>query len=203
MGLPEDGRYIGCFGVMVERKGIDLLIGAFAAAQLADTDRLLLVGKHSESILAMLNRDHSNLIRTGRIVSVNRFVEVQQMLDSFAAMDLVCTPFRRSESISSIVIRAAAAGRPVLGCDHGWIKSIVPTLGLGWTCNVHDHDALGQAIAARLDDARQYAPKPTAERFVEFNSPANFNAAWVARLRQRLGLPADATRIEWSSVAEK
>ena len=203
LDLPQDGRYIGCFGVMVERKGIDLLIAAFADARLAKTDRLLLVGKHSESILTLLNQNYPHLIRSGRIISVNRFVEVQQMLDSFAAMDLVCTPFRRSESISSIVIRAAAAGRPVLGSDHGWIQSIVPSLGLGWTCNVHDHEAFSRAIAARLDEAQQHEPTPTAERFVAFNSPANFNAAWVRRLRERLGLPADAERIEWSSVTEK
>lgn len=202
LGLPENGRYIGCCGVIVERKGIDLLIRAFANAHLADTDRLLLVGQHSESILTLLNHDYPHLVRTGRIISVNRFVKVQQMLESFAAMDLVCTPFRRSESISSIVIRAAAAGRPVLGSNHGWIQSIVPTFGLGWTCNVHDHDTFSKAIAARLDAAQQYEPTPTADRFVAFNSPANFNAAWVQRLRERLGLPADVNRIEWSSITE-
>ncbi len=45
LGIPEDGRYIGCCGAMDERKGIDLLLRAFAAARLKSDDRLLLAGR--------------------------------------------------------------------------------------------------------------------------------------------------------------
>jgi glycosyltransferase involved in cell wall biosynthesis len=202
MGLPEDGRAIGCAGIMDRRKGVDLLIRAFAAAGLGSADRLYLLGPHDPDIRAMLEGDHADLVRAGRIISRDRFIPPEDLAASLSAMDLVCTPYPRHIGSASIVIRAAAAGRPVLGCSFGWIAAMVPRFGLGWTCDVENIAEFGAAIRQRLDESDAWRPGPALERFVEFHSPDNFVRCWTAQIRSLLGVEETGRAITWESVRQ-
>lgn len=199
LGIPEDGRAVGCAGVIDRRKGADLLINAFASARRSEHDRLLLVGPQEPFIREFLAGQHAELVRLGKIISIDRFVAPADLAASICAMDLVATPYPKHLASASIVIRAAAAGRPVLGASFGWVGDLVPALGLGWTCDVENAEEFARELPAALERAGTWTATPAARRFVQFHSPENFAACWSARVRERLGKPAE-DRVDWASV---
>lgn len=205
LGIPEGGRYIGCVGPMDLRKGIDLLIEAFTAAALASNDRLLLAGAQHPEIRARLAGLAAPLVRQGRIQTIDRYLDEQEMRTAIAAMDLVCTPYpptRGHSGSSSLVIHAASQDRFVLGEASGWIGRTIDAFGLGATCRVIDQPEFAKAIATSLDDAAGYRLTPAGQRLVFFHSPGNFVAAMTRRVRQRMSLPPPDGEVDWAWVME-
>jgi glycosyltransferase involved in cell wall biosynthesis len=202
LGIPEDGRYLGCVGVLDERKGIDNLIRAFAAAKLSEEDRLLLLGGMSAGIRRLVNDEYGALLRAQRIVAIDRYATDLEFEAAVAALDLVCTTYPRHIGSVSIAIRAAAAGKPVLASDWGWLGLVVPRFGLGWTCDATSVEALTAAIPTALDRAASFTIGEGGRRFVEFHSVRNFQASWRCMLRQRMGLPAEEDVRTWQWATE-
>lgn len=205
LGIPEDGRYIGCVGPMDLRKGIDLLVEAFMAAPLAPTDRLLLAGTQDPAIRAQLAGTAAPLVRQGRILSIDRYLGEEEMRTAIAAMDVVCTPYpphRGHSGSSSIVIHAASQDRFVLGEASGWIGRTLDAFGLGATCRTIDRQAFAHAIASSLDEGTNYELSPAGQRLVSFHSPRNFVAGFTRRIRQRMGLPPPDGEVDWAWVME-
>ena len=199
--VPEAGRYVGSVGLMDERKGIDLLIRAFARAPLESDDRLLLVGQTSPGVRDLLSGVMAGLVRDGRIISIDRYVDDEEFSAAVSALDVVGTPYPHHVGSASIVIRAAAGERPVVSSTFGWVGMVVPRFRLGWSCDVSDTAALASTITIALEGSAEFHPSEAARRFVQYNSVENFQAAWTARLRQRLGL-APATQRSWDWVLE-
>ena len=162
LGLSVDGRLASCSGMIDRRKGCDLAIKAFAMH--ADStgeqnagDRLLLAGPHDAEIRQLLDQPaYKSLVESGRIVSLDRFVNEDEMFYTAAASDLVLAPYPNQSGRSSIILWAAAAGRPVLGVARGCIEYVIKQEGLGETCDVKDIGVL----TARWPPA-WIAPGPT------------------------------------------
>jgi glycosyltransferase involved in cell wall biosynthesis len=210
LGLPTGGRYVVCVGIIDRRKGCDMLIEAFARAvsgpsRLTSEDRLLLAGRHEPAVRELLASQHSQLVREGRILSMDRTLVTEQLLDALVASDLVAALYPRHIGSSSIVIRAAAARRLVLAHHFGWLGAIVPKFGLGWTCDATNLDELTEAIPTALDRTSNHRPTEAADRFVAFHSIENFRAHWTAELRRYLNLaPAAHQRLwEWALEATR
>jgi glycosyltransferase involved in cell wall biosynthesis len=200
LGLPVAGRYVGGCGLIDRRKGADLLIRAFAAASLRADDRLLLAGRFAPEVRQMVDTEYAQLVRSGRICALDRFLSDEELDAAVLALDVMCTPYPRHIGSASIVIRAAAAGRPVVACDFGWMGYIVNKFALGRTCNVHNAGELAAAIGTALEGSSAYRPSEAARRLVAYHTPDNFRAAWTARLRERLGLPRIAELRTWGWV---
>ena len=203
LGIEEGGRWIGCAGGMDERKGIDLLVRAFARAaakgDIKDDDRLLLVGKVSAAVRPAVE-EAKDLVDAGRIHLIDRYVSDDELLASLGSMDVVCTPYPNHIGLSNISLRAVAAHRPVLASTWGWLGIIVPRFELGWTCDVRDTDAFARAIGDTLDRSAAYERPGVADRLIGFHSKENFVAMFTSRLRERLGLEPDPGLREWSWV---
>jgi glycosyltransferase involved in cell wall biosynthesis len=202
LGIAVAGRLVGSIGFMTRRKGIDLLLEAFAHADLADDDRLLLAGTAEPAIRALLDGRYSDLVSSGRVVVVDRVLGDDELPAAVAALDLVCAPHPAHIGSSGVVVRAARAGRPLLASSFGWIGRTVERFALGRTCTVRDRAAFARAITASLDEASRFEPGPAAQRFCTFHTADNFRLAWTARLRQRLGLPPATNAVSWSWVCE-
>jgi glycosyltransferase involved in cell wall biosynthesis len=200
--IPLEGRYIGCVGIIDSRKGADLLIEAFARAGLGPDDRLLLAGPHHPDVLALLAGPHAGAVREGRIISINSFLPIDALQASLFALDVVGTPYPNHIGSASIVIRAAAAGRPVLGSNYGWVGRTVPQFGLGRTCDVSDAASFADNIRPALDESAGWRLTPAAERFVRFHSAENFSRACCVRLRQIMGFPPEPGALSWEWVLE-
>ena len=202
LGIPDQGRYIGCSGTLDSHKGLHLLIPAFARAPLADDDRLLLVGRLATRLKKMIDGEFAQLVDNGRIVVIDRYVSDEQLMTSLAAMDVVCTPSAGHLGISNIALRAAAVHRPVLGCDFGWQGMILLKLGLGWVCAVEDLDVFARTIETCLGAAADFPLSPAIDRLGELHSIENYAASITQRMRERLGQPPAPNRRQWEWVLE-
>lgn len=200
LGIPEQGRYVGIVGLLDERKGTHLLIDAFARAKLSGTDRLLLVGRQAPSIRRMLVDDYQSLVQGGRIIVIDRYVGNDELALAIAAANVVCTPYPHHIGSASIVIRAAAARRMVLGSQFGWIGYVVPRFGLGITCAVQDQSEFSLVIGKALEASNEFVVRDAQREFVKYHSPENFAATWTARLRERQGLQPLPGHRTWTSV---
>lgn len=189
LNLASQPLYVGCVGGLDVRKGVDLLVRAFCAREPRSDVKLLLAGKMSPEIKALVSNVQVVGHHADSIITLDRYLSNEEMDAALQALDLVCTPYPRHIGSASFVIRAAAVGRPVLGSNFGWLGYVIPQFGLGACCPVEDT----LAFAAELDKARltatSYAPGERAKQFREFHTVQNFEAAWSARLKQRLGLP--------------
>jgi len=202
LGIEEGGRLISCVGRLDERKGVDILIRAFRAASLRSDDRLLLVGTHMPEINALLQGEASDLVRAGRIISRDGYVSDEQMVLAIAAADLIGVTYRRHLGSASILIRAAAQGRPILSSDLGWPGETCQRFALGTACTVRDLEMVTRCLREALDASTSFVPHPAAARFVEFHSVDNAQASWSQRVRQRLNLPGLSPPRTWDWVLE-
>lgn len=200
LGIPTEGRYVGIVGVLNESKGIDRFLAAFRAARLSASDRMLLVGPVADTVRKLLEGPFEALIRAGRIRVIDGYASRARIEAAIAACDVVCTPYPAHIGSATFVIRAAAAGRPVLGSTFGWIGRTVQRFDMGWTCDVDDQTGFAHAIEFSLERSGSYAPTEATRRFLQFHSPENFAAQWTQRLRERLGLPAASGLTEWEWV---
>lgn len=205
LGIPEDGRYIGCVGLQDTRKGIDRLIRAFLAAKTAPDDRLLLMGGHAKEIKDILAGEAAQAVSSGRIVSMARYITDEELCLGVAAMDVVATPYPPDgghSGSSSIVIHAAGQGRMTLGCDFGWVGDTILRFHLGEACNVLDQGVFASAITSSLEKSVTFTLSEGGRRFVEFHRPENFVACFTRRFRERAGAPPAPALRRWAWVLE-
>ncbi|MDB4766609.1 glycosyltransferase [bacterium] len=203
LGIPTSGRYCGCSGEISVAKGIIDLINAFqtiADTQELTNDRLLLAGGFEPRVRKYLEKNCQRLIEDERIICLDRHLTENEMSMVFLSMNLVIAAHQGRPGSSGIVLRAAAAGRPVLARDKFWTKRIVNEFGLGWTCATWDPEIFAKQLALRLMDSVEYRQLPITDRYVRFQSVENFQATWTTLIRQRMGLPQDDRKLTWNWV---
>ena len=200
LGLPVTGRYIACLGALDRRKGADLLIKAFGLARLNHDDRLLLLGNASEEVRELLEKEFRYLVDDGRIVVIDRYVSQDELEAALFAVDVVCTPYPNHLTSSGFVVRAAAAGRPVLASSVGWMGRMVPGFELGTVCNVKDIEEFSLAIEDALDRVKFFVRSPRAKAFSSYHSMDNTIAHWRATLPGDVQHGVGARIIKWEEV---
>jgi len=167
------------FGAISAAKGVFQLLEALrllpsvVSSQLA----ILIVGK----VVADL-RDHLqeqiNITRefsSAQIIWVNEFIPFHEMETYFDLADVVLIPYQRHIGSSGILVRAAAAGRPVLASDYGLVGKLVRGKGLGLTIDATQPSAIAAGLTTFLQKpaealfdetaAREFAAENTAENF--------------------------------------
>lgn len=203
LSIPTSGRLIGCVGSIDTRKGMDLLVKGFLLGKRDDDDRLLLAGEHDGALKAVIAGEARRAVNAGRIISIDRYLTDAEINLAIAALDVVAVPYppgRGHSGSSSVLVHAAALGRPVLATDFGWVGRTTTELGLGTTCRVTDVPAFSRAIDLALKDASAYRPGERAKRFVAFSNETNFAEHITYRLRERLGLPVTRPTLTWDWV---
>ena len=199
LGIEPTGRWIGTAGMIDARKGCDKLIEAFDMSPAEDSDRLLLAGRLHQDIKNLIDSKYSHLVRSGRLVALDRYISDEELAWSLSAMDVVVTAHPAHVGLSNIALRALAANRFVLGSSFGWLGRVVPTFGMGVVCNVGSTTEFAGAISQSLDAAEWYTRSAAGDRLLEFHSLDNHIAGWTALVRRRLGLPeAEVKSWEWA-----
>jgi glycosyltransferase involved in cell wall biosynthesis len=200
LGIPAEGRYLVCPGMVSVRKGCDSLLAAFEAGDFGSTDRLLLIGTIDPEIGDLLTSRHARDVSKGRIIAIDRYLGREEFRDALSAADVVCATHPRPVQSSGVVIEAAAAGRPVLGNASGTMGWTISTFKLGWTCDTSDVSTLSRWLARSLDLSPRFTESVEREAFVRYHSPANFVSHWTELLRLRTGNPSQMRAVSWQEA---
>lgn len=202
LGLPEDGRYLGLAAEIDRRKAIDRLLAAFRAATSRPDDRILLAGRLSAEFAALIASDYADMVRDGRLLLIDRFIDIHEADLVNSALDIVCTPYPGFGHLSSALLHGVAAGRPVLVNDFGWPRALVRRFQLGWLCDVLDPGAFTRTIREAFDRCEDYRETEGTRRLLAFHTPENYAESWLVRLRDVTGRPAPDGHRSWSWVLE-
>ena len=201
LGIPEDGRYVGVSGVLDERKGIPELLHAWARAGMGERDRMLFAGRLSPDMRRLMNREGGDeLVRRSTLIAMDRFLGEAEFHAALAAVDVVWAVYPNFNHLSSIVLNATAAGRPIISLDYGWCGEMVRRFQLGWVCSSVDRDVLTRTLAHAMEQAGDYKVSESAERLLRFHDPENFAETWMMSLRATIHKTLDRPIPTWGWV---
>ncbi|PRY18431.1 glycosyltransferase [Kineococcus rhizosphaerae] len=182
LDLPP-GPVAVCVGRLSEQKGQDLLLAAWPRVrERVAGARLVLVGEGPE-----LGR-----LREAAGAGVQFAGAVDDPRQWYAAADVVVVP-SRWEGMALVPLEASASGRSVVVTDVHGARESVPR-GAGSVVPVADVDALGDAVAVRLDDLATASREGAAgRRHVQEHHRLGDSAERVSRLyrdvlRERCGV---------------
>jgi glycosyltransferase involved in cell wall biosynthesis len=132
-------------------------------------------------------------VEEGSVVSVDRFLDEKEMFAAASAVDLVVTPYPRHQNRSSIILWAAAAGRPSLGTNSSCIAHVINHEQLGMTSDVLDKRVLADAIDAALNMPWSEQDAARVRRYAEFHRIENYQRLSSELVRERLAMESTAS----------
>ena len=152
-GLPQSEPLVLFLSRIIPRKGVDLLIDAFARA-CAETGRLVIAGPEGErGYLACLEKRAQESGAGGRILFCGPLYDE----DKKAALrdaDIFALP-SRYENFANVAAEAMACGVPVIVTDACGISPLVD--GIGGLVIAREHEALTEALSSLIRDEALYA----------------------------------------------
>lgn len=163
LGIAPDALLIGGAGHLAPRKGFDLLLRAYAAADLPEA-RVVIAGGGDH--LAELQALATSLGITGR---VNFLGHREDGPDVIAGCDMFVLG-SRNEGMANVMLEAMAAGVPVIATDVSGVRRALGeepgTPPAGWIVPPDDADEMADAlrdVAAALASAPQRVRERTDE----------------------------------------
>lgn len=175
---PEPGRRVALlFGVISERKGVQALLKALPLLP-ADLQRQLTI-VFAGNLTPQERPTLSPVLATAdqatqvQIVPDLRFIPDAELPAVVHAADLVLLPYQRHVGSSGVLIRAAAAERPVLGSDYGLVGQHIRQHRLGLAVDTTDPARIADGLRRFLMEgvpfdsnaARHFAAQNTAEGY--------------------------------------
>lgn len=149
--LPEGAPVVLFAGLIRPYKGLADLLEAWPAVRLrVPAARLLILG-------AALGREAEPDLERARELEGDGvslrlgYADADVFAGAFERADVVVLPYRAADQ-SGVLFTALALGRPLVVTDVGGFRETVEGAGCGVVVPPRDPEALGEAIAALLDD---------------------------------------------------
>ena len=175
------------FGSLAWRKGLAQLLGALSLLPKTAAERmfLMLVGQ-----LRMPNRDAFEAqiadVRASLPIALFReheFVPERDVQAYFGAADVILAPYQRHTGMSGVVVRAAAAGRPILAPTYGLIGELVRRHKLGLAVDTTRPAEIARALELFTCSAPDSVfDRRSALQFAQRHRPDQFAGAMLDRL---------------------
>ncbi|MEQ8346484.1 MAG: glycosyltransferase [Sneathiellaceae bacterium] len=157
-GAADGRRVFLLFGEITHRKGAAQLLRALARLrpEVAATVAVVLAGRIDPAIAPELDALQADIRerRSGLALQViDRWLSEQELDSLVDRCDVVLAPYQRFVGSSGVLIRAAAAGKPVICQRYGLLGRLVAGYRLGLAVDSSDPDALAAAVTAFARDA--------------------------------------------------
>lgn len=165
------------FGIISKRKGFGQFLKAAAKLSPKTLERLdfWLVGpSNEEDAEAEISEASQVLTDFGAIVRrEDRFVRESEIQGYFNQSQIVVAPYIRHFGMSAVIVRAAAAGKPIIASDFGLMGHTVRANELGEVCDMISEDSICEAIRKTTQIDYPYNVEK-AKAFGRDNSPEAF-----------------------------
>ncbi len=185
LGLPQNSEVILFLSRLASKKGLDLLLPAFARLHRPDC-HLILAGSGDPAFVASL-KDFASTLGIGGRVHFPGFVAGEQRSLFFGGADVFALP-SRNENFGIAVLEALSAGTPVVISEGVAFAHRFAADRIAALCDMTP-DSIAAAIGATLDDPQRAAHGARAMALVrrEFTWEANARALAAAYGSVRLG----------------
>lgn len=167
------------FGALSRRKGVFEILNSLG--QLSDHQLnqlcILLIGKVSSADEHDFYQKLAKLkeLKEVQIIFNNEFVPEEEVPLYFQLSDVVLAAYQKHVGMSGILVRAAAAGKPVISTDYGLMGQITRCYELGLTVDAQAPDQIAQAISKCLDKCQdELVNSYKMKKFAQSNSVENF-----------------------------
>lgn len=188
LGISPDNQYVSLVGLIEKRKGVFDLLNAARTLDgtLPNNTRFLLAGRCTEEVKTALHVEFLPLVQKQRVIVLDQHLSQDRLWAACYASSLMTLPYPEHQYSASLLIRAAAAGVPVLCNAIGWMHETTQQYGLGWTCNTRDPKSFVATLNACLPICNAYTNTPLADEFVRKHSLDNFRSKITERARAML-----------------
>ncbi|KAM3103508.1 glycosyltransferase family 4 protein [Phormidesmis sp. 146-12] len=179
LGIEPHRKVFLLFGALDGRKGIHQLLEAIARLPPEDCQQLclLLVGPIDPAEKPQLDGQIESLRRSlpVQIVGSHQFVIDRDIQPYFQLADAVLAPYQRHVGMSAILVRAAAAQKPVLASNYGLMGEITRRHQLGVAVDSTDPHAIANGITSLLrNPIDQMGDRQKMQTFAAQNSAQRF-----------------------------
>lgn len=181
VGVQSERTALLLFGALTERKGLLAVLGALTVLsdELASKTCLLLTG-WLEPRLRTRTAKAVEILRSRGMQVVCRwsYVGESDLNVLMSAADIVLAPYLRHKGSSGVLVRSAAAGRPVLGSSYGLLGWMIRKHRLGVAVNTESVRDLAEGLRyAICGGLLAHLDLGTAEAFARSNSVDAFAEA--------------------------
>jgi glycosyltransferase involved in cell wall biosynthesis len=180
LGIQANRTVFLLFGALSARKGLCQVLEAMSllSAPLAERVTLLFVGPIAAEDQAELDHRVSVLRHTScvQIICHHDFIPDEAIQAYFAVSDVILAPYQRHIGMSAILVRAAAAQKPVLASDFGLMGEVTHQHELGLAINARDpQDIANGMIDFLLQPPEKLCDPVKMRQFAHQNSAREFS----------------------------
>lgn len=186
--IPVVGRYIGHVGGVDARMALPELVTAFRAASSEVTDRLLIAGKLYPPYRRYVSDTCEDLIRSGRMIALDRYLSSDEMNAANNAIDVAAITYYPAEQLSGKLLQAIVTRRPVIANRCGYTAKIIADFNVGWACDVLDQNSFRETVGIALANADGFATSEKIDRFIDYHDPENYSRSVLASVYAKLGI---------------
>lgn len=184
-GIEKERKMLLLFGMLNARKGVLALLTALQHLSEDACRRvaIVLAGRIDESdraaieALAIMASE-----RPLQLILRDEFVPDDRIQSLLSAADLALVPYQRHIGSSGVLIRAAAAGTPVLTQDYGVMAYQASKHRLGQTVDTTSPTCIARAIEAFLGDPTLDFDPQSAKRFAAQNTVEAYTSTFLDAL---------------------
>ncbi|MAS13632.1 MAG: glycosyl transferase family 1 [Nitratireductor sp.] len=155
VGLPDEKRYVGCFGRVRHQKGTDLFVDAMIALLPDRPGWSAIIAGQATGPHIGFERELRERVRAAGLADRVHFVGTRPQIPAwYQALSLFMAP-QRWEGFGLTPLEAMASGVPVVATDVGAFSEQLEGSGAGILVPVDDLDAMIAAAACYMDDEKR------------------------------------------------
>lgn len=178
LGIAPEDRAFLLFGSLTRRKGVHQLLKALSLLSPSVAKRIviLLIGRIAPEDRASLVRRLEEVQRAlpARVIVRDEFVSDDEASLYFLVADIVLAVYQRHIGSSGILLRAAAALKPVLASDYGLMGELVRRHALGLTIDSSKPAEIARGMEQMFLAEQGVCDREKMRHFAEQNSPELF-----------------------------